>query len=82
MNCARLYRKSAILDLYVPQTDGELSGSILQSWTPQAIECYELNQNCSKCSITKGNYSFICQMPKVIKILLKDLGKPNIEKDF
>ena len=62
LECARLYRKSAILDLYVPQTDGELSGSILQSWTPQAIECYELNQNCSKCSITKGNYSFICQL--------------------
>lgn len=77
MNCARLYRHSAISDLYVPQNDGELSDSILQTWTPQAIECYELGQNCSKCSITKGNYSFICQMPKVIKVLLKEQGKPD-----
>lgn len=80
MNCARINKSSAISDLYVPQTDGELSDSILQSWTPQAIECYELNQNCSKCSITKGNYSFICQMPKVIKALLKDIGKPDTER--
>lgn len=77
MNFARLHRNSAISDLYVPQNDGELSDSILQSWTPQAIECYELGQNCSKCSITKGNYSFICQMPKVIKVLLQERGKPD-----
>ncbi len=76
MNCARLYRKSIISDLYVPQNDGELSDSITQSWTLQAIECYELGQNCSKCSITRGDYSFICQMPKVVKTLLQEQGKP------
>ena len=78
MNCARVLKNSAISDLYFPQTDGELSESILKSWTLQAIECYELGQNCSKCSITKGNYSFICQMPKVVKVLLKERGKPDL----
>lgn len=74
MNCAKACR--IISDIFVPQTDGELSDSILKSWTQQAIECYELKQNCSKCSISRGNYSFICQMPKVVKALLKEVGKP------
>ena len=31
--------------LYSAQTNGKISDSIIQNWTPQAIECYELNQN-------------------------------------
>ena len=29
-------------------------------------------------ALNKGNYSFVCQMPKIIKALLKKQGKPNI----
>ena len=54
----------------------ELSASITQTWTQQAIECFQLSSNCSKCSISKGDYSFECRMPKVIEQLLTDLGKP------
>lgn len=60
---------------FEPQNNGEISESITQNWTEQALECYKLGCDCSKCSISKGKYSFVCQMPKVIKILLK-MGKP------
>lgn len=62
---------------FYPQNRGEISDSITQNWTEQAIECYKLNCDCSSCSISKGNYSFACQMPKVIDALIKSLGKPN-----
>ena len=63
--------------LYSAQTKGKMSDSIIQNWTPQAIECYELKQNCKNCSISKGCYSFVCEMPKVINHLLKTIGEPK-----
>lgn len=59
-------------DEYFPQNNGEISESIIQTWTQQALECYSINCNCEKCSISKGNYSFVCQMPKVIDALIKN----------
>ena len=56
--------------------DYEISGSITQSWTEQAIECYSIGCNCEKCSLSKGDYSFVCQMPKVIEVLINSLGHP------
>lgn len=64
--------------LYKAQTNGKISDSIIQNWTPQAVECYELKHNCKCCSISKGCYSFVCQMPKVIEHLLETVGEPNI----
>lgn len=66
-----------ISKLYVPQNNGEISPSIMQNWTQQAIECYEINSNCNNCSLSNGNYSFICQMPKIVKALLKTYGPPK-----
>lgn len=63
-----------------PKTDGEISSSITKNWTDQAIRCYSTGCNCMDCSIAKGNYSFICQMPNVIKILLEQVGPPNEER--
>ena len=68
---------SAISDLYTPQTNGEISESIMQNWTLQAIECYEINSECKRCSLAHGSYSFVCQMPKIVKALLKTYGAPN-----
>ena len=59
-----------INDYFEPQTDG-ISDSITQNWTEQAIECYNLKCNCKECSISKGNYSFVCQMPKIVELLKK-----------
>ena len=70
-------KNCCIKDVFSPQTHGEISDSIVQNWTLQAIECYELRSDCSKCSISRGNYSFICQMPKVVKQLLKEYGAPS-----
>lgn len=64
------------LELYSPGND-EISDSITQNWTEQALECYYINCNCKKCSLSKGNYSFICQMPKVIDSLLETVGEPD-----
>lgn len=75
MGVARLHDFAE--DFY-PQNNGEMSDSITQNWTEQALECYQLNGACSKCSIAKGQYSFVCQMPKVVDILIDLHGKPEI----
>ncbi len=64
------------VDLYSPGVQ-EMSDSITQNWTEQALECYYINCDCKKCSISRGNYSFICQMPKVIDMLLQTVGEPE-----
>lgn len=63
---------------FYPQNNGEISESITQNWTEQALECYHLGCDCSKCSITKGHYSFVCQMPKIVNILVDVVGKPKL----
>ncbi len=63
-------------EAFEPRTNGEISESITKSWTQQALECYSINCDCKKCSLAKGNYSFVCQMPKVIEILIEFAGKP------
>lgn len=55
----------------------EVSTSITQTWTDQAIKCYLSNADCANCSIPRGNYSFTCQMNKVVPVLLKTLGEPE-----
>ena len=63
-------------DFYSPGTD-EISDSITQNWTQQALECYSINCDCKKCSLSNGHYSFICQMPRVIETLLNTVGEPQ-----
>lgn len=65
-------------DAFYPQNNGELSDSITQNWTEQALECYYLNGNCQNCSISKGHYSFVCQMPKVVETLKLLYGEPKL----
>lgn len=65
---------------FYPQNNGEISDSLTQNWTEQAIECYNIKCDCSKCSLSAGNYSFVCQMPKVIKLLVKFVGQPEESK--
>ena len=79
--CIPFTKISAINKLYVPQTNGEISESIMQNWTKQAKECYEINSECARCSLKSGNYSFICQMPKIVKALLKTYGPPLTEDE-
>ena len=64
---------------FTPQHNGDISGSITKNWTEQALECYKLNGNCANCSIAEGHYSFVCQMPKVVEILLAVNGEPEIK---
>lgn len=72
-----MVENSQISKNYIPKTNGELSLSITQSWTEQALECYSIGCDCKKCSLRNGNYSFECQMPKVIDVLINILGKPR-----
>ncbi len=65
-------------DVFYPQNNGDISSSITQSWTEQAIECYSIKCNCSQCSLKNGHYSFKCQMPKVINILINAIGHPQV----
>jgi hypothetical protein len=64
----------------LPKNDGEISNSITKNWTDQAIRCYTSGYNCKECSILQGNYSFVCQMKNVTKILLEQIGPPDEEK--
>ncbi|MBQ7125565.1 hypothetical protein IJO12_00600 [bacterium] len=64
------------VEFYTPENEC-MSDSITQNWTEQALECYYINCDCKKCSLRYGHYSFICQMPKVIDILLQTIGEPE-----
>ena len=55
-----------------------LAGSITENWTQQALKCYSIKCDCSKCSLRNGGYSFKCQMPRVIDILINVAGTPNV----
>lgn len=72
----RIISKENELYAYLPGND-EMSESITQNWTEQALECYYINCDCSKCSLSHGNYSFICQMPRVIETLIQTTGEPD-----
>lgn len=74
MRKINLSEKSA----FQPQTNGEISNSITKTWTEQAMECYAIGCDCRRCSLSGGSYSFICQMPKVIEVLIEFAGKPAI----
>jgi len=78
-----LTRKSSTLIKSAPERKyrskkKSLSVSISKNWTKQAIACYKSNYNCAECTINSGNYSFVCQMPKVVKCLLKEIGEPEL----
>ena len=60
---------------YEPQNE-KLSVSIIRSWTPQAINCYNINCDCTKCEISQLGFSFVCQMKNVVEELLKK-GAPQ-----
>lgn len=64
----------------LPRNNGEISNSITQNWTDQAILCYTSNFNCGDCSIAQGNYSFVCQMPNIVKVLIDQVGPPDENK--
>jgi len=55
----------------------EVSTSITQTWTDQAIKCYVTKADCDNCSIPRGHYSFACQMNKVVPALLSSMGHPD-----
>jgi hypothetical protein len=55
----------------------DVSRSITQTWTDQAIKCYLTQADCANCSIPRGNYSFDCQMHKVVPVLVEVLGPPD-----
>lgn len=59
---------------------GDISVSITKNWTEQAVRCYLRECNCIDCAIAKGNYSFMCQMSNVVKILLEQIGPPEESK--
>lgn len=64
------------INKYLPGND-EMSDSITQNWTEQALECYSINCDCKRCSLRNGHYSFVCQMPKVIETLIQTVGEPE-----
>lgn len=63
-----------------PEKDDNMSNSITQNWTDQAIRCFYNRCDCSRCSIYKSGYSFECQMSSVVKVLLDELGPPDKER--
>ena len=66
-------------EFYSPANE-DMSESITQNWTQQALECYYINCDCKRCSLSAGHYSFICQMPRVIETLIETVGEPEKER--
>lgn len=79
-NGANAYKIYSV-EHFTPQTNGEVSNSITQNWTPQAIECYILKGDCKNCAISKNGYSFVCQMHKIVGQLIELKGEPALS-DF
>ena len=71
-------------EFYELDTNSLVSDSIVQNWTQSAIDCYQINCDCSKCQIALGGYSFKCKMKNIVEILLKTKGIPynNIFENF
>jgi hypothetical protein len=67
---------ATVTNFWSKRLDEDVSASITQTWTDQAIKCYLSSANCEGCTIPKGGYSFACQMNKVVPVLLKTLGTP------
>ena len=65
-----------VKDYFEPQTE-KISDNICKKWTEQAIECYKVKCDCTKCSIKREYYSFVCQMPKVLDLIIKANGIPD-----
>ncbi|MFN9690508.1 MAG: hypothetical protein ACK551_00180 [Vampirovibrionales bacterium] len=60
-----------------PEERELVSSSISQTWTDQAMKCYMCAADCESCDIPKGQYSFVCQMNKVVPVLLENIGQPD-----
>jgi len=60
-----------------PEERELVSSSISQTWTDQAMKCYMCAADCHNCDIPKGQYSFVCQMNKVVPVLLESIGQPD-----
>jgi hypothetical protein len=60
-----------------PEERELVSASISQTWTDQAMRCYMTGAHCATCDIPQGNYSFACQMDKVVPVLMDGLGQPD-----
>lgn len=71
-----------MLNTAISTQPNDISTSITKNWTKQAVECYSLKGDCSKCSIKQAHYTFDCQMPKVVEILKLIAGEPDINKDY
>ena len=75
------FQAPVVPDLNKPGHDSEeVSTSITQTWTDQAIKCYVTKADCNNCVIPRGSYSFACQMHKVVPVLLKTLGAPDTRR--
>ena len=75
------FGERTLLNTALEPEQSEISNSITKNWTPQAIECYRLNGNCSMCSIKQAHYSFNCQMPRVVEILKLINGEPEEDEE-
>ena len=70
---------SSSCEYYECKTNGLISDSILQNWTPSALDCYKINCDCTSCPIAHRHYSFKCKMKEVVKVLLQTKGIPDEE---
>ena len=52
----------------------KIAKSCLRQWTFEAMMCYKIQGNCSRCPNSKLETP--CQMRKIVKLLLQKFGLP------
>lgn len=72
-----LFEQNIEDEFFECETNGVISDSIVQNWTPSALDCYRIGCDCTVCPIALGNYSFKCKMNHIVNALLKTYGAPN-----
>lgn len=58
-----------------PVKESSINAKYLKSWTPSAINCYNLHGDCDNCTIQQLIHE-PCRMKEVVPVLIKKFGMP------
>jgi hypothetical protein len=74
-----VYENKYFIENYLTQNKSIAVSQLTLKWTDDAIECYSIGCNCSKCEFKK-QLSTKCRLKFVVLELVKKLGAPKIKR--
>lgn len=74
-----VYENKYFIENYLTRSKSIVVSQSTLKWTDDAIECYSIGCNCSKCEFKK-QLSTKCRLKFVVLELVKKLGAPKIKR--